>query len=135
MLGILDGRDRYAHIGALRGDGVAPEVLGMGKIIGDDSLRRALAAIAPAPKAIHSAEERAAQQVKARQAEQWMQAQLRHSIAQAWRHVGQQLVLFYGYHGHGFLSAKCQYGTGVAIPERFRSCRVQEFVHPLPVGG
>ncbi len=82
LLGILAGQDRYAHIGSLRGDGVAPEVLGMGKIIGDDSLRRALAAIAPAPKAKHSAEERAAQQAQALQAEQWMQAQLRHSIAQ-----------------------------------------------------
>ena len=61
MLGILDGQDRYAHIGALRGDGVAPEVLGMDKIVGDDSLRRALAAIAPAPKVKHSAEERATQ--------------------------------------------------------------------------
>ena len=35
MLGILDGQERYAHIGALRGDGVAPVVLGMNKIIGD----------------------------------------------------------------------------------------------------
>jgi hypothetical protein len=42
-----------------------------------------LAAIAPAPKARHSAEERAAQQAQALKAEQWMQAQLRHSIAQA----------------------------------------------------
>jgi hypothetical protein len=83
LLGILAGQDRYAHIGALRGDGVAPEVLGMGKIIGDDSLRRALAAIAPAPKAKHSGEERATQQAQALKAEQWMQAQLRHSIAQA----------------------------------------------------
>lgn len=83
MLGILDGHSRYAHIGALRGDGVAPEVLGMTKIIGDDSLRRALGAIAPAPKAKHNAEQRAAQQAQALQAEQWMQAQLRHSIAQA----------------------------------------------------
>lgn len=83
MLGILDGQYRDAHIGALRGDGVAPEVLGMSKIIGDDSLRRALGAIAPAPKSKHSAEERAAQQAQALRAEQWMQAQLRHSIAQA----------------------------------------------------
>ena len=37
MLGILDGQYRYAHIGTLRGDGVAPEVLGMSKIIGDHS--------------------------------------------------------------------------------------------------
>ena len=35
LLGILDGQERYAHIGALRGDGVSPEVLGMSKIIGD----------------------------------------------------------------------------------------------------
>ena len=35
LLGILDGQDRYAHIGSLRGDGVAPVVLGMTKIIGD----------------------------------------------------------------------------------------------------
>ena len=82
LLGVLAGQDRYAHIGSLRGDGVAPEVLGMGKIIGADSLRRALAAITPAPKAKHSAEERAAQQAQALQAEQWMQAQLRHCIAQ-----------------------------------------------------
>ena len=83
LLGVLAGQDRYAHIGSLRGDGVAPEVLGMEKIIGDDSLRRALAAIAPAPMAKHSEEERAAQQAQALKAEQWMQAQLRHSIAQA----------------------------------------------------
>ncbi len=86
LLGILDGRSRYAHIGALRGDGVCPGVLGMTKIIGDDSLRRALAAIAPAPKPKHNAEERAAQQaqaLQALQAEQWMKDQLRHSIAQA----------------------------------------------------
>jgi len=83
LLGILDGQERYAHIGTLRGDGVSPEVLGMRKIIGDDSLRRALQAIAPAPKAKHNAEQRAAQQAQALKAEQWMQAQLRHSIAQA----------------------------------------------------
>ena len=77
------GHYRYAHISALRGDGVAPEVLGMNKIIGDDSLRRALAAIAPAPKAKHNAEERAAQQAQALKAEQWMKEHLRHSIAQA----------------------------------------------------
>lgn len=83
LLGILDGQERYAHIGTLRGDGVSPKVLGMGKIIGDDSLRRALQAIAPAPNARHNAEQRAAQQAQALKAEQWMQAQLRHSIAQA----------------------------------------------------
>ena len=83
MLSILDGHCRYAHVGALRGDGVAPSILGMNKIIGDDSLRRALAAIAPAPDAKHTAQQRAAQEAQHARAVQWMQEQLEHSIAQA----------------------------------------------------
>ncbi|HMM53278.1 MAG TPA: transposase [Burkholderiaceae bacterium] len=83
MLSILDGHCRYAHVGALRGDGVAPSVLGMNKIIGDDSLRRALSAIAPAPDDKHTPEQRAAQQAQLASSTQWMQAQLKHSIAQA----------------------------------------------------
>ena len=83
MLSILDGHCRYAHVGALRGDGVAPSILGMHKIIGDDSLRRALSAIAPAPEAQHTELQRAAQQAQLARSTQWMQDQLRHSIAQA----------------------------------------------------
>ena len=83
MLSILDGHCRYAHVGALRGDGVAPSILGMGKIIGDDSLRRALSAIAPAPDDKHTPEQRAAQQAQLARAVRWMQEQLKHSIAQA----------------------------------------------------
>ena len=83
MLSILDGHCRYAHVGALRGDGVAPSILGMGKIIGDDSLRRALSAIAPAPDDKHTSEQRAAQQAQLACSVQWMQEQLKHSIAQA----------------------------------------------------
>ena len=83
MLSILDGHWRYAHVGALRGDGVAPSILGMTKIIGDDSLRRALSAIAPAPNAKHTPEQRAAQQAQLACSTQWMQQQLGHSIAQA----------------------------------------------------
>jgi hypothetical protein len=83
MLSILDGHCRYAHVGALRGDGVAPSILGMNKIIGDDSLRRALAAIAPAPDAKHTESQRAGQQAQHARAVQWMQEQLKHSIAQA----------------------------------------------------
>jgi len=83
MLSILDGHCRYAHVGALRGDGVAPSILGMTKLIGDDSLRRALSAIAPAPDKKHTAEQRAAQQIQLARAVQWMQDQLKHSIAQA----------------------------------------------------
>lgn len=83
MLSILDGHRRYAHVGALRGDGVAPSVLGMNRIIGDDSLRRALAAIAPAPNKKHTDEQRQQQQAQLARAVQWMQEQLKHSIAQA----------------------------------------------------
>ena len=83
MLSILDGHCCYAHVGALRGDGVAPDILGMTKIIGDDSLRRALGAIAPAPDAKHTESQRLAQQAQLARSTQWMQEQLSHSIAQA----------------------------------------------------
>jgi len=83
MLSILDGHCRYAHVGALRGDGVAPSILGMNKIIGDDSLRHALGAIAPAPEAKHSEMERLAQEAQLARSTRWMQDQLKHSIAQA----------------------------------------------------
>jgi hypothetical protein len=83
MLSILDGHCRYAHVGALRGDGVAPSILGMNKIIGDDSLRRALAAIAPAPDIKHSEMQRIAQEAQLARSTRWMQDQLKHSIAQA----------------------------------------------------
>jgi hypothetical protein len=83
MLSILDGHNRYAHVGVLRGDGVAPSILGMKKIIGDDSLRRALSAIAPAPDKRHTADQGAAQQAQVERATQWMQGQLMHSVAQA----------------------------------------------------
>ena len=43
LLAILAGHKRYAHITALRGDGVCPELLGMTKIVSEDALRRALA--------------------------------------------------------------------------------------------
>lgn len=83
MLSILDGHNRYAHVGVLRGDGVAPRILGMKKIIGDDSLRRALSAIAPAPDKRHTAEKKAAQEAQVERATQWMQGQLMHSVAEA----------------------------------------------------
>ena len=47
LLSILDGQRRYAHIAGLRRDEVAPEILGMSKIVSDESLRRALSALAP----------------------------------------------------------------------------------------
>ena len=83
MLSILDGHSRYAHVGVLRGDGVAPSILGMKKIIGDDSLRRALSAIAPAPDKRHTAEKGAAQEAQVERATHWMQGQLMRSVAEA----------------------------------------------------
>jgi hypothetical protein len=40
FLSILAGHHRYAHITGLRGDGVSPQILGMSKIVSEDSLRR-----------------------------------------------------------------------------------------------
>lgn len=42
FLSILSGHHRYAHVTALRGDGVSPQILGMSKIVSEDALRRAL---------------------------------------------------------------------------------------------
>ena len=42
LLSILAGHKRYAHITSLRGDGVNPRLLGMGKVVSEDSVRRAL---------------------------------------------------------------------------------------------
>ena len=65
-LSILDGHRRYAHVASLRGDAVAPQILGMERIVGDESLRRALAHIAPAPSSKHSDQERAKQEAQLR---------------------------------------------------------------------
>jgi hypothetical protein len=45
MLSILAGHRRYAHITALRSDDVLPGLLGMQKIVSEDSARRALKSI------------------------------------------------------------------------------------------
>jgi hypothetical protein len=42
MLSILSGHRRYAHVTAIRCDGVNPGLLGMRKVISEDSLRNAL---------------------------------------------------------------------------------------------
>ena len=47
LLSILDGQRRYAHVAGLRRDEVVQKLLGMTKIISDESLRRALAHLAP----------------------------------------------------------------------------------------
>ena len=45
MLSMLAGHKRYAHIAALRGDDVLPELLDMSKIVSEDAVRRGFAAI------------------------------------------------------------------------------------------
>lgn len=45
MLSILSGHKRYAHVAAMRCDGVNPGLLGCAKVISEDALRRAQARI------------------------------------------------------------------------------------------
>ncbi|HUK90221.1 MAG TPA: transposase [Blastocatellia bacterium] len=40
LLGVLSGQNRYAHITALRNDGVTPRLLGMRKVLSEDAIRR-----------------------------------------------------------------------------------------------
>jgi len=49
LLSILAGHKRYAHITTIRCDGVNPNLLGMNKIISEDSMRGALYKIAEIP--------------------------------------------------------------------------------------
>ena len=41
VLGILSGHQRYAHLGALRGDTVNPPLFGMEKVVSENAVRRA----------------------------------------------------------------------------------------------
>jgi Transposase DDE domain group 1 len=43
LLSILAGHQRYAHISAIRQDGIHPELLGVEKLVSEDAARRALA--------------------------------------------------------------------------------------------
>jgi Transposase DDE domain group 1 len=45
VLSVLAGHKRYAHVTTLRADGVLPELLGIARILSEDAVRRALAAI------------------------------------------------------------------------------------------
>ena len=72
LLSILDGQRRYAHVTGLRGDEVAPQILGMKKIISDESLRRALAHLAPNQPKRCSDKERAARTAQLARSTAWM---------------------------------------------------------------
>jgi len=65
MLGILAGSRRYAHIAGVRGDAVAAQALGINRLVSEDSVRRALAAIEP------------------QAGDQWMQTAVMDSVGQA----------------------------------------------------
>lgn len=85
LLSILDGQRRYAHVTGLRGDEVAPEILGMKKIVSDESLRRALAHLAPnQPKHCDEAE-RAARTAQLAKSTAWMDTALSESVREALR--------------------------------------------------
>ena len=51
LLSILAGHKRYAHVTTIRSDGVNPGLLGMNKIVSEDSLRRSLSKIPEEPGA------------------------------------------------------------------------------------
>ncbi|MDZ7924121.1 MAG: transposase [Marinagarivorans sp.] len=83
LLSILDGQRRYAHITGLRGDSVAPEILGMTRIISDESLRRALKQLAPCVEDAHSDEDRVKRTAQVARSTAWMDAALKDSIREA----------------------------------------------------
>src|SRR5580693_8933796 len=45
LLSVLSGHWRYAHINAIRGDGINPELLGMTGVASEDSVRRGMKAM------------------------------------------------------------------------------------------
>ncbi len=85
LLSILDGQRRYAHVTGLRGDEVAPQILGMDKIVSDESLRRALAHLAPNQPKGCGEEERAARVAQLAKSTAWMDTALSESTREALR--------------------------------------------------
>jgi hypothetical protein len=102
LLSILDGQRRYAHIAGLRGDDVAPQILGMNKIVSDESLRRALAHLAPNQAKRCDEAERAARAAQLAKTDAWMDAALSESVREALRtpwilDIDTTLKLLYGH--------------------------------------
>jgi hypothetical protein len=85
LLSILDGQRRYAHVAGLRGDEVAPEILGMNKVVSDESLRRALAHLAPNQSKRCNEAERAARAAQLAKSTAWMDTALSESVREALR--------------------------------------------------
>ena len=85
LLSILDGQRRYAHVASLRGDAVAPRLLGMNKIVSDESLRRALAHLAPTQQGRLTESAREARGSQLARTAAWMDVALRESTQEALR--------------------------------------------------
>jgi len=83
LLSILDGQWRYAHVTGLRGDAVAPEILGMNKILSDESLRRGLSALAPNQPPRCTEVERARRSAQLAKSTAWMDTALAESVGEA----------------------------------------------------
>jgi hypothetical protein len=83
LLAIVDGQWRYAHVTGLRGDVVAPEILGMMKILSDESLRRALAHLAPTQPKRCSEAERERRVAQLAGTTRWMDTALAESVGEA----------------------------------------------------
>ena len=83
LLSILDGQRRYAHVTALRGDAVAPDILGMKKIVSDESLRRGLAHLAPSVSTRYPAAERLRREAQLVRSTAWMDTALAESTWEA----------------------------------------------------
>ncbi len=102
MLSILDGQRRYAHVAGLRGDAVAPRILGMNKIVSDESLRRALSHLAPSEAGARSEADRALRAAQRGKSAAWMDAALAESTSEALRtpwilDVDSSVKLLYGH--------------------------------------
>jgi hypothetical protein len=83
LLSILDGQRRYSHVTSLRGDCVAPQILGMTKIISDESLRRGLSNLAPVINQKLSEEELTICRIQLEKTVKWMDESLMESIREA----------------------------------------------------
>ena len=83
LLSILDGQRRYAHVTGLRGDAVAPQILGMNKIVSDESLRRALAHLAPSVSNHYPEAERVRREAQLARSTAWMDTALAESTREA----------------------------------------------------
>ena len=83
LLSILEGQKRYAPVAGLRGDEVAPRILGMTKIVSDESLRCSLSRLAPCAGQRESEEDRRVREAQLLKSTAWMDGALSERIGKA----------------------------------------------------